>query len=89
MAETNYDELLKKLEIIGRSSTKKQQAEINWNELLKKLGISRFPAIKNSQQGNSIDQTGAKENSDDELLKKLGLTAVSYTHLTLPTIQRV
>lgn len=74
MAETNYDELLKKLEIIGRSSTKKQQAEINWNELLKKLGISRFPAIKNSQQGNSIDQTGAKENNDDELLKKLGLT---------------
>ena len=74
MAETNYDELLKKLEIIGRSSTKKQQAEINWNELLKKLGISRFPAIKNSQQGNSIEQTGAKENNDDELLKKLGLT---------------
>lgn len=74
MAETNYDELLKKLEIIGRSSIKKQQAEINWNELLKKLGISRFPAIKNSQQGNSIEQTGAKENNDDELLKKLGLT---------------
>lgn len=74
MAETNYDELLKKLGLTGRSSTKKQQAEINWNELLKKLGISRFPAIKNSQQGNSIDQTGAKENNDDELLKKLGLT---------------
>ena len=74
MAETNYDELLKKLGLTGRSSIKKQQAEINLNELLKKLGISRFPAIKNSQQGNSIDQTGAKENNDDELLKKLGLT---------------
>ena len=49
-------------------------AETNYDELLKKFGISRFPAIKNSQQGNSIDQTGAKENNDDELLKKLGLT---------------
>ena len=69
MAKTNYDKLFKKPEIIGRSSIKKQQEEIKWNEPLKKLEISLFPAIKNSQQGNSIDQTGtrgaAEQAADD------------------------
>ena len=58
MAKTSYDKLLKKREIIGSSSIKKPKEEIKWNEPLKKLEISLFPAIKNSQQGNSIKQTG-------------------------------
>ena len=69
MSKTNYDKLFKKPEIIGRSSIKKQQEEIKWNEPLKKLEISLFPAIKNSQQGNSIKQTGtlgaAEQAADD------------------------
>ena len=48
--------------------------ETNYDELLKTLGPTNKTATKNSQQGNSLEQSSPKETNYDELLKKLGLT---------------